>query len=80
VFPSQTITPKTPLKSRRTRPAWAKDDRSLMLKVLGQKVVRRWNIARMYWRENKTAREIASELQTTERAVKNILNRIRSRK
>ena len=64
-------------QTRKSRPLWARDDKSLMSRVIGDRLLRRWTIARMYWRENKTARDIAKHLHITVNAVECVINRLR---
>ena len=72
-------TPTSPkaVSRRKNRPAWAGNDRELMLRVVDKRLTRRWAIARMYWRENKTAAEIAKHFGTTINAIKSIIKQVK---
>lgn len=65
-----------PVNSRKGRPAWAMDDQKLYLRCVGERAARRFQIATMYWRENKTAKEIAEALDMNTPAVEMILVRL----
>ena len=52
------------------------DDNALMLKCIGERHMLRYTIARLYWRENKSAGVIATELGMSRNSVKSILNRL----
>lgn len=74
MFARQTITPKTPLKSRKKRPSWAKDGPAILARV---KTLRQWHIACMYWLENLTARDIAKKLKTSINSIECVLKKLR---
>jgi hypothetical protein len=65
-----------PAANRSKRPAWAMDDRTLWLQIAGTRLSERFQIARMYWRENKSAGQIAAELGKSRNSIKSILNRL----
>lgn len=65
-----------PVNNRRSRPAWAMDEKERMLRCVGTRAARRFRIATMYWCDNKSARDIASELGITLGSVELILHRL----
>jgi hypothetical protein len=62
--------------NRKNRPVWVMDDAQLMLHCIGERHMLRYQIAIKYWRENKSAREIAAELGMTLGAVEKIIQRL----
>ena len=62
-----------PTDRRKNRPKWAVDEQSLLARV---KTIRQWHIARMYWLENRTARNISKKLKTTVKAIESVLYRL----
>jgi DNA-binding MarR family transcriptional regulator len=52
------------------------DEQQLMLKCIGKRHVQRFTIAQLYWRENRTAQEIANTLGLTLGAVEKIIQRL----
>jgi hypothetical protein len=69
-----------PVNNRTSRPAWAENEKQLVLHVMGKRVQRNITIARMYWLENNTAQEIADELEMKLFAVQAVINRLRKEK
>jgi hypothetical protein len=62
--------------NRRTRPAWVLDNKKLMEICVGKKGMQRFQIAQMYWRQNMTAKDIATVLDMSVNAVEVILHRL----
>lgn len=67
------------VNSRKSRPAWARNEYALMQHVLSPGMIRRWKIAYFYWLRNWAAREIAAELAMSTQAVKDVLRRLKGR-
>lgn len=65
-----------PVANRRTRPSWVMDDKRLMERCVGKRGMLRFKIAQMYWRQNMTAKDIATALDITENNVKVIVHRL----
>lgn len=65
-----------PTNNRRNRPAWALNDKSLMVKCVGKRAALRFQVAQMYWQKNMTSQDIAKALELTHGAVRMILNRL----
>lgn len=65
-----------PVNNRSTRPTVAMDDRAFMLLCVGKGPMLRYKVGLMYWRENKSAREIATSLNMTLGAVEKIIQRL----
>ena len=65
-----------PVNNRKNRPTLALDNKALMTACVGQQATTRYKIAEMYWRENKSAPEIAASLGMTVEAVKKIIQRV----
>lgn len=65
-----------PTANRRTRPAWATNDKQLMEKCVGPDAMRRFKIAQMYWRQGMSAKDIATTLDMNAHAVEMIINRL----
>ena len=65
-----------PVDNRKNRPEWVMDDKALIECCFGGRGRLRWDIAVMYWRENKSAREIAIDLGLTVDVVKKIIQRL----
>lgn len=55
------------------------DDRTLWLKVVPGKYVIEFDVAKMYWQKNMTARDIASLKDLTVEVVKHIVRKIGKR-
>jgi hypothetical protein len=73
--PSGSFDPRhKPTNSRRNRPAWAANEKMLILHMM-KRVQRNITVAHMYWLENKSARDIATHLDMTTEAVKKIIQR-----
>lgn len=68
-----------PVANRRRKPTWATSEQKLNQHFLKSRAMRRWMIAKMYWIENKAAREIAEHFSMSLHAVEVILNRLNSR-
>ncbi len=64
-------------RPRKNTPKWAKNDSTLVAKILGKPALRRLRIAHLYWRCGWNSREIADEIKTTVKAVESIINRLR---
>lgn len=67
-----------PVNTRLSRPAWAASAKALdayFLKANGR--VRTWMYARMYWLENKTAKEIAEHFSVRQNTVEVALHRLK---
>lgn len=65
-----------PTANRRTRPEWVLDNKKLMEICVGPQGMRRFQIAQMYWRQNMTAKDIATVLEISEHAVECVINRL----
>jgi hypothetical protein len=65
-----------PVANRRTRPDWVLDNKKLMEICVGPQGMRRFQIAQMYWRQNMTAKDIATVLEMTVTAVEKIIHRL----
>lgn len=65
-----------PTSQRRTRPAWATNDKQLMERCVGKRGMIRFKIAQMYWRQNMSAKDIATALGMTVNAVYLVLNKL----
>src|SRR4051794_38626366 len=65
-----------PANNRKNRPALILDRNILMLTCIGTQATTRYKIAVMYWHENKSAPEIATELGLSVEAVKKIVQRV----
>jgi DNA-directed RNA polymerase specialized sigma24 family protein len=65
-----------PVNNRRNRPTWAMDELQLMRKCIGKRHMVRFTVAQFYWRENKTAQEIADILGMTLGAVEKTIQRL----
>jgi len=62
--------------TRRTRPEWVLDNKKLMEICVGKHGMRRFQVAQMYWRQNMSAKDIATVLEMTENAVYMIINKL----
>lgn len=65
-----------PVNSRKNRPSWARDNKSMMRHLLGKGVVRRLRIAYLYWQANWTAKQIADEIGLTVGAIQKAIQRM----
>ena len=65
-----------PVANRRIRPALVMDNKAFMLHCVGKRAFLRHTIGLMYWRENKSARDIATDLNMTLGAVEKIIQRL----
>ena len=65
-----------PVNNRRSRPEWALDDKQLMLRCVGKRGLLRFQVAQMYWQQNKSAREIAETLSLTVATVDRMIHRL----
>lgn len=65
-------------RPRKPLPVWANDDHSLRLHILGP-ALRRYRIAYLYWRVGMSAREVADEIETTVKAVENVVHKLNSK-
>jgi predicted transcriptional regulator len=65
-----------PVNSRKSRPAWALNDRELMLRCVDTQSQLRFQVAQMYWQKNMTAEDVAAAVGLTRSAVKMILSRL----
>lgn len=64
------------VNNRKKRPAWAMDDKQLMLRCVGKRHMVRFKIAQMYWQQNMTAQDIATSLDMSVKSVQLVLIRL----
>jgi hypothetical protein len=64
------------IANRRKRPGWVFDNKKLMEMCVGKQGMKRFQIAQMYWRQNMTAKDIATMLDMSAHAVECVLTRI----
>lgn len=69
------LTHKT-VANRQTRPDWVLDNKTLMEICVGPRGMRRFQIAQMYWRQNMTAKDIATVLEMSVKAVERVIERL----
>lgn len=74
--------PLTKAKNRKirkkSRPEWAYSERDIMHHLLdSNSISRRFEIACLYWLENRTAKEISQKLNTTTLSIKSTISKIR---
>jgi hypothetical protein len=64
---------------KKTVPAWAKSEHKLRKKLFSTRgnILRNYEIARLYYLCNWTAREVSEQLKTTQNAVKKVLKRLK---
>jgi hypothetical protein len=62
---------------KRNVPIWAQSKKALWLRVAGPRLLRRYDIAELYWLQSWPASRIARHLGVSVGAVKQVLNRIR---
>lgn len=65
-----------PVRNRRKRPALVLDNKTLMVACVGEQATTRYKITVMYWHENKSAPEIATQFGLSVEAVKKIVQRV----
>lgn len=64
--------------NRPARPSWAASEKQILAALLSddKQATRRFTIATMYWRQNMSAKDIATSLDTTVKAVESVLYRL----
>ena len=65
-----------PVANRRNRPSWVMNDKELMERCIGKEGMRRFKIAQMYWRQNMSAKDIATVLEISVDAVECVIKRL----
>jgi hypothetical protein len=63
---------------KKTRPPWSYSERDIMKHLLqSHSLTRRFQIACMYWLENRTAKDVANHFHTTINAVRSTLYKLK---